>query len=128
MSGSTRPFGALVVVASVFGGSMLAGGCNDPKYEAKRAIRDGRIDDLLQGYSEMEADRPERIEGLRALHAEMEARHAKQMERTLKRIEESYLEDKHDWQIGAPSRQEKVHSILSGRPEKIPDVWGEMVY
>ena len=128
MNGSIRPFSALVVAAGLLGTLLLVGGCNDPKYKAKRAVRDGRIQEFLQEYSDMEAERPGNIEALKALNAEMEAHHAEQWEQTLKRIEESYLKDKHDWMIGAPSRKEKIHDILSGHPEKIPDVWGEMVY
>jgi hypothetical protein len=128
MDRSIKQYGFLVASAWILAGILAAGGCTDPKYKAKRAVRDGRLEEYLEEFSQMEADRPERIDALKALHAELEAKHARQMERTLKRIEESYLEDKQDWMIGAPSRKEKVHSILSGQPEKTPDVWGEMVY
>jgi len=108
--------------------AVLGVGCNDPKAEAKRAVREGRLEDYLLEFSEMEADRPERVDALKTLHAELEARHARQLEETLKRIEDAYLEDKQDWLITEPARKERVYSVLGGQPEKIPDVWETMVY
>jgi len=128
MDRSIKQYGLLMATAWILAGILAAAGCNDPKYKAKRAVRDGSLEEYLDEFSRMEADRPERIDAIKALHAELEARHAQQMESTLKRIEQSYLEDKQDWMIGAPSRKEKIHDILSGQPEEMPDVWGRMAY
>lgn len=102
--------------------------CQDPEYKAKQAVREGRLEEFMMELSEVEMGRPARLEADRLLYEELEAEHARQLEKTLKRIEESYLEDQQDWLEQKPIREEKVHDILGGNPGGIPDTWAKMVY
>ena len=78
--------------------------------------------------SEREMERPDRLEAFRTLHQELEAEHARQLGKTLKRIEESYLKDQRDWLEQEPVREEKVHDILGGKVDTVPKTWAKMVY
>ena len=124
-SSQSSPFTIVLCVCAAFVSTI---GCQDPDYKAKQAIREGRLDEYLDKFATSEKERSERIEALRALHFELQTEYARSLEKTLKLIEESYLKDQEHWLEQKPMREEKVYSILGGKPERIPGTWGKMVY
>lgn len=102
-------------------------GCQNPRSEARKAVRSGRWGQYLAKFAKLEADRPERLEALRILHEEYEAERSRRLEKMLKRIEADRRKKNQDWAQQEPLRREQLDALLKGHPENIPRTWDHMV-
>ncbi|MCH8241744.1 MAG: hypothetical protein IH897_03910 [Planctomycetes bacterium] len=98
-------------------------GCQTPERQAKQATRDRNILELFEQYKAGEQVRPANLDKNWQLIGEQRLEHVTRLDATLLLIEETHLEDQRRWMELAPTRQEQIHSIFSGRPEKIERTW-----
>ena len=98
-------------------------GCQTPERRAKQVARDRNILELVEQYKAGEQVRPTNLDEDWQLIEEQRLEHVEELDATLLLIEETHLEDQRRWQELAPTRQEQIRSIFSGRPEKIERTW-----
>ena len=98
-------------------------GCQNPERRAKQETRDQNILKLVEQYKAGEQVRPTNLDKNWQLIAEQRMEHVKKLDATLLLIEETHSKDQQRWMELAPVRQEQIHSIFSGRPEKIERTW-----
>ena len=98
-------------------------GCQTPERRAKQATRDQNILKLVERYKAGEQVRPANLDDDWRLIEEHRLEHVKKLDATLLLIKETHKEDQKRWMEQAPIRQERIHSIFSGRPEKIERTW-----
>ena len=109
--------------ACMFSAAVLSPGCHKPTYKTQPTAGDGRLEYLMGSpalYETWEPKRPEGSQKLADLNAELRAHHAEQLDALLKRIEQSYLEDKNGRREVKPLRKEQVRTIWDTKPEKVP--------
>ena len=111
-----------------FVGVCLAGGCQDPAYKAKQAVRYQCIRHIGDVHAAREAKRPASLEALSKLVENRHETRDQQLNATIRRVKEGYLQEQRDWQGQAALRRERCRSSLAGRPAGIPDVWRTMTY
>ena len=115
----TRYIAALVLSGCV----AICAGCQTPERRAKQSARDRNILELVELYKSGEQVRPANLEENWRLIEEHRLEHVKKLDATLLLIKETHLKDQQRWMELAPIRQEQIHSIFSGRPEKIERTW-----
>ena len=98
-------------------------GCKTPERQAKQATRDQNILDLVEQYKTGEQVRPANLTADWRLIEEARLQHVKKLDTNLLLIKETHQKDQQRWRELAPVRQEQIHSIFSGRPEKIEHTW-----
>ena len=119
----TRFFTRFAAALAVSACLAYCAGCQTPERRAKQATRDQNILSLVEQYKAGEQVRPTNLDENWQLIEEHRLQHVKKLDRTLLLIKETHLEDQRRWMELAPIRQEQIHSIFSGRPEKIERTW-----
>ncbi len=116
---------AILLSATVVGS---AGGCADPRYHAKRAERDARIEHYVSWYAEHDAAGPQRVQKTMDLDRRMAAHRARHLEQTCALVRSLHERDVRRWSDEAPLRQARAQTMFRGKPEQINDTFGRMVY
>ncbi len=119
----TRFFTRCVAVPALSACLTVCAGCQTPERQAKQAARDRDILKLVELYKTGEQVRPGNLDKNWKLIETQRLEHVEKLDATLLLIEECHLEDQRRWHELAPRRQEQIHSIFSGRPEKIERTW-----
>ncbi len=121
--GDTSFFTRYVAALALSACLAFCAGCQTPERQARQAERDRNILKLVEQYRVGEQVRPSNLNEDWQLIEEQRLEHVKRLDATLLLIEETHLEEQRRWMELAPTRQEQIHSIFSGRSEKIERTW-----
>ena len=105
----------------------VAAGCSDPKYRAKRAMRDDHIEQVDRWVSDMEKLRPGHIEWLGNSVERMEDRRPAHLEKTANYAGRRIVNEA-KWYAMQPQYEDWGRRVVDGRPHCIPNAWANIAY